>query len=68
MTYHGTVKNGTVQLEPGAKLPEGTKVEVRIVSPKEPPLQKYARLARRTGLPSDLSLQHDHYIHGTPKK
>ncbi len=31
------------------------------------PLARYARFARKTGLPSDLSAQHDHYIHGTQK-
>ena len=32
------------------------------------PLARYAGLARKTGLPSDLSAQHDHYIHGTQKQ
>ncbi len=32
------------------------------------PLAWYAGLAQVTGLPSDLSAQHDHYIRGTPKR
>jgi hypothetical protein len=31
MTYRGTIKDGVVVLEPGAKLPEGT--EVRVEAP-----------------------------------
>jgi hypothetical protein len=30
MVYQGTVKNGTVVLEPGAEIPEGTKVRVEM--------------------------------------
>lgn len=30
MVYQGTVKNGTVVLEPGAELPEGAKVRVEM--------------------------------------
>ena len=74
MTYRGTVHNGVIELDAGASLPDGTVVEVRPASqPSEPtdeerPLRKYARLARRTGLPADLSVQHDHYLYGTPKR
>ena len=79
MTYRGTVTNGVVKLEPGANLPEGTVVEVLApseVAPGkgstdhsgEPPLSKYARLAVSADLPPDFADQHDHYIHGTPKR
>ncbi len=74
MVCRGTVKNGVVELEAGAALPDGTRVEVRAVmqehsgSEDDRPLRDYARLARKTGLPSDLSVQHDHYIHGTAKR
>ena len=79
MTYRGTVRNGLVELEPGIQLADGTVVHVLLESAGgEPqgdasdsggasPLVKYARLARVTGLPPDLSEQHDHYVHGTPK-
>lgn len=74
MTYRGTIKNGVVQLEPGANLPDGTPVEVRplqelpATNNNDKPLLRYAQLARHTSLPSDLAAQHDHYIHGTPKR
>ncbi len=74
MTYRGTVTNGVVELEPGANLPEGMIVEVRtpgegsVDRDGEPPLLKYARLAVDADFPSDFSDQHDHYIHGTPKR
>ena len=79
MTYRGTVRNGLVELEPGIKLVDGTVVYVHLEGPGdepqgdapvldgESPLVKYARLGRVTTLPSDLSAQHDHYIHGTQK-
>ena len=31
-------------------------------------LMKILAMAKDLGLPSDFSEQHDHYIHGTPKK
>lgn len=79
MTYQGTVQNGVVVLSEGATLPEGTQVTV----PHVPPLPKYspsmtigeklAELGRwsetfPTNLPTDLAKNHDHYLHGRPKK
>jgi hypothetical protein len=53
-------------------LPEGARVEV-VVKPAEarkPTLSE--RLLKHAGtvpdLPSDMAEQHDHYIHGTPKR
>ncbi len=76
MTLTGTVKNGVVVLDGGPVPPEGTKVEV--VVPPAPPADGTARptlaerLLRHAGtvpdLPADLAEQHDHYIHGTPKR
>ncbi len=71
MTYKGKVKGGVVVLEPGARLDEGADV---IVEPVE---SAHARsLADRLrpvigiakGLPKDLAENHDHYLHGRPKK
>jgi len=69
MTYRGTVKGGTIVLEGDTKLPEGTVVEIH-------PLGEGATLAERfadvigiaQGLPPDMAENHDHYIHGTPKR
>jgi hypothetical protein len=76
MTYRGTVRQGVVVLEPGAAPPEGADVTVTevvrpsaAVNPTQTPgawLMRYAGAVK--GLPSDLARNHDHYIHGTPRK
>ncbi len=71
MVYNGRVKGGVVVLDPGIELPEGIEVKVEPVPPA----------ARRTlaeqlgdlfgsapGLPADMAEQHDHYLHGAPKR
>jgi len=84
MTYRGRVKNGVVVLDLPADLPEGAEVEVRLVQhgakPEAPRrtesvaspawAQKALALSRRmpSDLPEDLAEQHDHYVHGTPKR
>jgi hypothetical protein len=71
MTYRGEVKNGVIVLEPGAALGEGTIVRVEpIESNNEPTLADRLKnvIGIAEGLPSDLAEQHDHYLHGRPKK
>jgi hypothetical protein len=75
MSFEGHVQNGVIVLEGAETLAEGTKVRVEVVaSPNdEKPLPTlYERLqpiiGAARGLPPDLAEQHDHYIHGTPKK
>jgi hypothetical protein len=72
MSLDGTVVNGVIVLDDQEKLPEGTRVEV-VVKPaveKKPTLSE--RLLKHAGtvpdLPADMAEQHDHYIHGTPKR
>jgi hypothetical protein len=72
MTFDGIVRNGTIVLEQGTTLPEGTRVKV-VADPAEEEtkptmlaLLELAGLAK--DLPSDFAAQHDHYIHGTPKR
>lgn len=79
MTYRGHVKDGVVVLDPPRALPEGAKVEVRLVESlreesaeeKQPPTVA-ERLApfigKLKGLPADLSTNHDHYLYGAPKR
>ena len=67
MTMMGTVRNGRVELEPGATLPEGARVRIEPVSQTPDPLEGIAEDAVATGI-SDLATQHDHYIYGTPKR
>ena len=70
--YEGKVVNGVVVLENGDSLPEGTRVRVLTVEPPSTGetlgqrLLKFAGTAK--GLPSDMAENHDHYIHGRPKK
>ncbi len=73
----GTVVNGQVVWQ-GVAPPDGT--EVRVLLPGEPPpapdgteapgphawMLKYA--GALDDLPADFAAQHDHYIHGTPKR
>jgi hypothetical protein len=72
MTLQGTLQNGMIVLDQPAPWPEGTRVEV-LVKPaeeKQPTLRE--RLLKHAGtvpdLPPDMAAQHDHYIHGTPKR
>ena len=71
MTYRGIVKNGVVELA-DADLPDGTEVDVAPVSdgtPEPTIFDKLAKLAGRAqGLPTDMARNHDHYLHGAPRK
>jgi len=71
MVYRGIVKNGVVVLDPEVQLPEGSEVRVEPVSP--PPRKTLAdQLGDLVGsvsdLPPDMAQQHDHYLHGAPKR
>jgi hypothetical protein len=74
MTLRGHVKNGTVVLDEPVRLPDGTdvEVEVRPVSAEGDGPTLYERLQDVVGsadvLPNDMADNHDHYIHGTPKR
>jgi len=70
MTLHGTLDNGKVVLDQPAPWPDGTRVEVVLQTGKKLTLAE--KLLRHAGtvpdLPADMAEQHDHYIHGTPKR
>ena len=79
MTYRGRVKDGVVVLESGVRLREGTDVRVEPVGETEgvaesPPETRRLRegLLAFSGLikegPPDLARNHDHYLHGTPRR
>ena len=72
-TYTGQIQNGVVVFDEGTPHPpEGMKVQVEPVDMKEAVadlsriLLEFAGKAQ--GLPSDMAEQHDHYLHGTPKR
>ena len=79
MTYRGTVKSGVVVLPEDVTLPEGA--DVVVTFPDEAPAQagepsiwsKLSDLGQwaedlATDLPPDLAANHDHYLHGLPKR
>ena len=72
MSYTGTVSNGTVILPSDANLPDGTRVRVEPIeddSSAEPVGKRLLKLAGiLNDLPSDFAENHDHYVHGTPKR
>jgi hypothetical protein len=72
MSVTGTIENGVVKLPPGAPWPDGTKVRVEKfeATPAGNDLTRRLRdlSAQVIGLPADLAEEHDHYIHGTPRR
>jgi hypothetical protein len=71
MTYRGHVENGVVVLDEPAALAEGTEVAVEPIGAEvRPTLAERFKdvIGSVSDLPADMAEQHDHYIHGTPKK
>lgn len=72
MTVIGTVENGKVALPAGVELPSGTKVRIETLEdlPNQAPLAEALKefVGIFNDLPGDLARNHDHYLHGTPKK
>ena len=78
MTYTGHVKNGVVVLDDKVKLPEGAEVTVNLRDSGDDGAAQdvtptlYERLkpviGAAKGLPPDLAENHDHYLHGRPRK
>ena len=72
MAFEGTVTNGMIVLDPPQTLPEGARVEVVLKSVDEQPKTLRTILLESAGcmteLPPDFAAQHDHYVHGTPKR
>jgi len=75
MSYPGIMKDGVVVLPPGVHLPEGAQVEVTVPTASgapQPDGTAYDVLAEFVGsfdaLPADLARNHDHYLHGAPRR
>jgi len=76
MTLRGHVENGVVVLDEPADLRDGDEVSVLLArragaSEEEAPTlydQFKDVIGIAEGLPSDLAENHDHYLHGHPKK
>ena len=71
MAFHGRVKGGVVLFEAEAP-PEGSEVRVEVVTSESPRLTVWDKLRKFAGtvkgLPPDMARNHDHYIHGAPKR
>jgi len=71
MSFTATVENDVIKLPPGVHLPDGTKV---VIEPEMdalgPALSEVFKdfVGKADGLPVDFAAEHDHYIHGTPKR
>jgi len=77
LSLEGTFKNGIVQPNQSVAVPDGQKVLIVFLREEdEPPIadsawSDFAQLLKdcqiNTGIP-DLAHQHDHYLHGTPRR
>jgi len=80
MTYQGHVESGAVVLDTPVMLPDGTKVEVAVLemadasSERKPIWEIALELANSIPeedvkkMPTDGSINHDHYLYGTRKR
>ena len=74
MSITGIIENGSIKLPPDMHVPDGTKVEITLLEETvaEPkPDGTLAWMLKYAGLiegPEDFAAEHDHYIHGTPKR
>jgi hypothetical protein len=68
----GIVRGGVIVPEGTLALPEGTRVDISAEVATAAPSSLAEAVAlfggKITGLPPDLSRNHDHYLYGTPKK
>ena len=75
MVYFGRVRDGKIELESRAGLQEGDRVRVEPLPDNAPsattsdvdPVYRLGEDAVDTGIP-DLSIEHDHYAYGAPKR
>lgn len=71
MSYRGHVENGVIVLDDPATLPEGAAVRVELAEERtERSLADRLRpvIGICKTLPEDMAEQHDHYVHGRPKR
>ena len=70
MSITVTVENGTIKLPPGIHVTDGTTARITFESHSGKTLtERYAGLIGITdALPEDMAENHDHYLHGAPKR
>ncbi len=73
MTYQpitAKYEEGTVVLPPDVDWPNGIKLEIQPIEERPRTwadiMKDYTGIA--DDMPSDLAMNHDHYLHGAPKK
>jgi len=70
MSITAIVENGTIKLP--VYVPDGTRVEVmlpdQVASEEEGAMDWLKKFAGSIEGPEDFAAEHDHYIHGTPKR
>lgn len=72
MTFTGKVIKGAIVPPADVKLPEGLQLEVTIPEWPDPKSFTHEGLTKFAGiikdLPPDFARNHDHYLHGAPKR
>ena len=74
MSITATVENDIIKLPPGVHLPDGTSVRIETnesadVAPNRTLAERYAKfVGLADDLPEDMAKNHDHYLHGAPKR
>ena len=78
MVYRGHIRDGRIELDEQVRLPEGAPVEVSLAEQQAasgndelgPTLYERLKpvIGSAKGLPPDLARNHDHYLHGGPKR
>jgi hypothetical protein len=78
VVYRGRIRDGRIELDEQVRLPEGAPVEVSLAEQQAasgndelgPTLYERLKpvIGSAKGLPPDLARNHDHYLHGGPKR
>ena len=70
MSITTTVEAGKIVLPPGVDWPDGTVVRIEPIEDDVPTLLETIKdfVGIAEGLPSDMAENHNHYLHGHPKK
>ena len=72
MECTGKVVNGVVVLDSTSNVPEGARVRISVLAETREGTTLGQRLLKHSGLaeglPEDMAENHDHYLHGRPKK
>jgi|JI6StandDraft_1071083.scaffolds.fasta_scaffold13835_5 hypothetical protein len=72
MTVTARVHNHSITLPADVAIADGTLVEIHTLEEAPKPQRGGAWMLKYAGvaddLPADASMQHDHYLYGTPKR